>query len=598
MNKPKLIFYDFEVYSRSINPDTGECFWMVVMIDYDTKKKAVIINDREKLQTAYDLLKNDIFIGYNSRQYDQHIFKGLLLGMNAGFINDKLIIEGKKGYEVVRGGNKIPFNNFDISTGFHSLKQLEAFLGSRIKEASVPFDIDRPLTEGEINEITEYCTHDVEQTILVFEAKREEFDSQLALIEAFSLGMDNFNKTKAQLAAHILGAEKQPNRGDEFEISFPECLRIEKYKHVLDWYKNPENLDYKNKLKTEVAGQTAVMGFGGYHSCLPNYHEEDAIILCADVASLYPSIIVNFNYMSRNVDGVTKYKEIIDERLRLKALKDPRQQPYKIVINSAFGAKKDQYNALYDPLMSNNICVTGMMLLLDLIEKVEPYCIISNANTDGIFMTVKDRETVNKIKEVAAEWENRTNLILEWEEFSKIHQKDVNSYIIIDDKGNYKSKGSYLKKLNDLDYDLPIVNQSLINYFTKAIPVEQTINDCNKLREFQKVVKVSRLYITAMHGEIKLTERVLRVFADNRPEAQGVFKLKRKINKEGIEVEVAEKIGNTPDRCFIDNDDVKNKFIPEYLDKQYYIDLAQERLNAFLGIPKKKKSKKKKGEEV
>ena len=29
---------------------------------------------------------------------------------------------------------------------------------------------------------------------------------------------------------------------------------------------------------------------------------------------------------------------------------------------------KDKYNALYDPLMANNICVTGQLALLLLIE--------------------------------------------------------------------------------------------------------------------------------------------------------------------------------------------------------------------------------------
>ena len=51
----------------------------------------------------------------------------------------------------------------------------------------------------------------------MFDNKKEEFESQLALIEAFDLEMSMFTKTKAQLSAFILGAEKQGNRGDEFQ---------------------------------------------------------------------------------------------------------------------------------------------------------------------------------------------------------------------------------------------------------------------------------------------------------------------------------------------------------------------------------------------
>jgi DNA polymerase elongation subunit (family B) len=254
---------------------------------------------------------------------------------------------------------------------------------------------------------------------------------------------------------------------------------------------------------------------------------------------------------------------------------------------------KDQFNPLFDPLMSNNVCLAGQLLLLDLIEKLEPYCKLIQSNTDGVFIKVEKESDIEVVKSVAKEWEKRTRLDLEWEQFEKIYQKDVNNYIIIDENGKYKSKGAYVKKLNNLDYDLPIVNQALINYFTKGVSIEQTINECNQLREFQKVVKVSRLYLHALHGEKQLPERVLRVFADKREDAQGVFKMKRKM-KDGIEQDVAEKIGNTPERCFIDNDDVKEKIVPDYLDKQYYIDLAQKRLNDFLGIPNKRKPAKKK----
>ncbi|MEI2465152.1 hypothetical protein [Niallia taxi] len=579
----RKIFYDFECFKHD---------WLVVIIDYDTRKGKVIINDTDQLRKFYEYFRQDIWIGYNSRGYDQYILKGILLGMNPAFINKRIIEDGVKGHNVVREGYKIPLNNFDISTGFHSLKQLEGFMGSRIKETSVSFDIDRQLTHEEILEVVDYCKTDVLETIKVFENKIEEFESQLALIEAFNLSMAQFTKTKAQLSAHIIGAEKHPDRGDEFDLSFPDTLKVEKYKHIVEWYKDPENMDYKKKLKVDVAGVPHIFAWGGIHGALPKYKDE-GIILCADVASLYPSLMIEYGYISRNVNEPNKFKEIRDKRLELKAKKDPRQLPMKIVINANYGAMKDQYNPLYDPLMSNNVCLAGQLLLLDLIEKVEPYAKLIQSNTDGIFLKVEKEEDIPLIKEVAKEWETRTRLDLEWEVFDKIYQKDVNNYIIIDKKGKYKSKGAYVKKLNNLDYDLPIVNKALINYFTKGISIEETINSCNELREFQKIVKVSRLYLRALHGEEILPEKVLRVFASNDPSSKGVYKVKLK-TKDGIEQEVAEKIGNTPDRCFINNEDIKGVQVPGYLDRNYYIEIAQKRLNDFLGIPNKKKSTKKK----
>lgn len=578
----RKIFYDFECFKND---------WMVVLIDYESRKGKVIINDDKMLRKYYNIFKNDTWIGYNSRGYDQYILKGLLLGMDAHYINQKIIMENIKGHNVVRDGFKIPLNNFDISTGFHSLKQLEGFMGSRIKESSVSFDIDRSLTPEEIKEVVDYCKHDVLQTIEVFENKIEEFDSQLALIEAFNLGMSLFTKTKAQLSAHILGAEKHPDRGDEFNLSFPDTLRVEKYKDIVDWYKNPENMDYKQKLKVDVAGVPHIFAWGGIHGALPKYKDE-GIILCCDVASLYPSLMIEYGYISRNVKDPLKYTQIRDTRLELKRKKDPTQLPYKIVLNATYGAMKDQYNPLYDPLMANNVCLAGQLLLLDLIEKIEPYCKLIQSNTDGVFMKVEKESDIEVIKEVAKEWEQRTRLDLEWEVFDKIYQKDVNNYIIIDKNGKYKSKGAYVKKLNNLDYDLPIVNKALINYFTKDIPVAETINNCDELREFQKIVKVSNKYKYALHGEKKLPEKVLRVFASKDENAGGVFKVKWKM-KDGVEQDVAEKIGNTPERCFINNEDIKGVKVPDELDKEYYIELAQKRLNDFLGISNRKKKVKK-----
>jgi hypothetical protein len=580
----RKIFYDFEVFKFD---------FLVVIIDYDTRKGKIIVNDVSMLRKYYEHFQDDIWIGYNNRMYDQWIFKGILLGYDPYYINKKLIEDGVKGHNIVKKAWNIPMNNFDVTTGFHSLKQLEGFMGSRIKESSVPFDIDRKLTEQELIEVIDYCKHDVSETINVFENRIEEFESQLALIEAFNLDMSQFTKTKAQLSAHIIGAEKQPDRDDEFNLSFPDTLEVsEKYQYIVDWYKNTENMDYKKKLEVDVAGVPHVFAWGGIHGAIPKYKDE-GIILAADVASLYPSLMIEYGYISRNVNEPTKFREIRDKRLELKAKKDPRQLPMKIVINANYGAMKDQYNPLFDPLMSNNVCLSGQLLLLDLIEKLEPYCKLIQSNTDGVFIKVEKESDIEVVKSVAKEWEKRTRLDLEWDIFEKIYQKDVNNYIIIDKDGKYKSKGAYVKKLNNLDYDLPIVNKALINYFTKGIEIEQTINECNQLREFQKIVKVSRLYLRALHGDVVLPERVLRVFADKREDAQGVFKVKLKM-KDGIEQEVPDKIANTPERCFIDNEDVKSKLIPEYLDKSYYIELATERLNAFLGIPKKRKPAKKK----
>lgn len=564
--KRNILMYDFEVFSKAN-------WWMVVIINYESKEKTIILNDKKQLEEFYKSHMNDIWVGYNSRMYDQYILKGILLGKDPCKINDDIIINNKHGYQVLRNAKSIKLNNFDVSTGFHSLKQLEAFMGSMIKESSIDFNLDRPLTQEEIEETIKYCIHDVEETIKVFEYRREEFDSQLGVIEAFDLSMEMFNKTKAQLAADVLGAVKQESIDDEFNFTFPNTMKLDKYKYVYEWYLNPRNWTYSRKLVTDICGVEHTFAFGGVHGALTNYKAE-GIILCCDVASLYPSIMIEYGFTSRNITSPNKYKELRDTRLELKRNKDPRQKPYKILLNGTYGASKDRNNALFDPLMANNVCITGQLLLLDLIEKLEPHMKLLQSNTDGIYMLVENMNKVELIKNIAKEWEQRTRLELEWDIYNKIYQRDVNNYIIIDDKGNFKSKGC-VKKKNSIDNDLPIITKAIIEYCVNGTSIEDTINNCNELIQFQKVVKISSLYLYALYGKEKLKEKVLRVFASKDEEAKGVFKVKGK--------DKIEKLANTPDKCFINNEDIVGVEVPENLDKQYYIDLAKETLSDFLG---------------
>ena len=48
---------------------------------------------------------------------------------------------------------------------------------------------------------------------------------------------------------------------------------------------------------------------------------------------MYPATMINYNFLSRNVVNPDKYRQIRDDRIVLKRNKDPKQLPYKIVLN-------------------------------------------------------------------------------------------------------------------------------------------------------------------------------------------------------------------------------------------------------------------------
>ncbi|EJQ44004.1 hypothetical protein IEQ_04791 [Bacillus cereus BAG6X1-2] len=558
---------DFEVFSND---------WLVVIADTDNQSEKVFVNNEQALIDYYHEHKNDIWIGYNSRHYDQFILKAIICGFTPQAINEWIILDHKPGWKFYKDFWKIQLYNFDVMTNkFRSLKQLEGFQGHDIRETSVSFNISRELTEEEIEEVIKYCRHDVHETMHIFMETITEFESQIELLKMFNLPLRNISKTKAQLSAFILDA-KQPAvpRDDEFNFTFPDTLQINKYTEVLDFYK--ENKDYNKVLELNVAGVPHLFAWGGLHGARNNYYGE-GYFLNIDVESYYPALMIEYDYLSRNIKDPAKFREVRDTRLKYKAAKDKRQAPLKIVINGTYGAMKDKYNGLYDPLMANNVCIGGMTLLLDLIEKLEPHCEIVQSNTDGVLVKLRNYEDYDLIDDICYEWEQRTRMGLEFDEFVKVIQKDVNNYILVDADGNYKSKGAYVKKLNPLDYDLPIVNEAVVNYFVKGIDPEETIFNCTELVKFQKIVKISSKYSHARYGTRRMNEKVFRVFASVDENDKQLCKV-----KDGI----AEKIAYVPERCFIVNDDIKDMQVPGKLDYWWYWTLANKRIDDFLGEDK------------
>lgn len=575
-----MIFYDFEVFQRD---------WLVVALDMNEQREHVIINDVNELNEFYLRHKNDVWVGFNSRNYDQYILKGILCGMNPKQINDFIIIKGHRGWEFSDLFRRIRLYNYDVMQNIdRGLKVFEGFLGSNIKESSIPFDIDRKLTSDEITETVEYCRHDVEQTVEVFLRRKADFDAQMALLKMFKLPLADISKTKAQLSAKILGASKH-SYDDEFDIDFPDTLRLKKYTAVLEWYKQPENRRYhvdpenpkskKTKLEIDIAGVPHIFAWGGVHGARTKY-SASGYFINMDVASLYPSLMIRYNLHSRSCKP-EKFNDIVQTRLKLKHEGNPLQAPLKIVINGTYGAMKDKNNPLYDPRQANRVCVYGQLLILELMERLEEIgAEIIQSNTDGVLVRMPDGfeggadAFYNCVDDVAYSWEQRTGLELEFDEYVRVYQKDVNNYVIVDADGHYKSKGAYVKKLGELDYDLAIVNRAVVAYMVNGVPVEKTIFECNELKEFQQVKKISSKYDYLFYDGRILPEKCVRVFAST-DKGKGGLKMKHK-NKTTLD-----KVSNTPENCFIYNDEVNGLKCPKELDKNWYYELAIKRLNDF-----------------
>lgn len=564
-------FVDTEVFKRD---------WLLVAINPITQEERLIVNDREELRKFYDQNKNDIWVGYNIRNYDAYIIKGILLGFDPKRINDWIIVKDRKGWEFSSMFNKIKLNLYDVMPNIPvSLKVLEGFMGNNIHETSVPFDVDRKLSENELSEVIDYCRFDVLNTIEVFLRRKGEFDAQMDLLKAFNLPLSNLGKTQAQLAAVILDAKKVRFK-DDWNIRLPENVRLGKYKAVGDWFLDKANHREDASLTITIAGLEHTIAWGGVHAGIPKTTiacADDEVMFDADVGQLYPNIMRHYGLLSRAARKPDMLAYILDTSMRLKAEgKKKEREPYKRMCNICYGAEGDKFNPLFDPLHRTLVCVFGQVFLIDLIDKIEDIIFLINSNTDGIFFKVKKKD-VPELKRRVADWEERVQLQMEYCEFTKFISKDVNNYLAVKADGGIHAKGAYVKDLNDLDYDLPIVNEALRNYMIFGTPVEVTINSCTDFRKFQKIVKLSSKYRWVEHengqGLTKFDNKAYRVFASNCSTDGRLLKC------DGVRNPA--KFGNTPDRCFIYNDDLRGVPIPDKLDRQYYIDLAKKRLEDF-----------------
>lgn len=226
------------------------------------------------------------------------------------------------------------------------------------------------------------------------------------------------------------------------------------------------------------------------------------------------------------------------------------------------------------------VCINGQLLLLQLVEQLDDRFECIQLNTDGIVYKMK-KSDVDAYKAVVSAWEEKARMTMEYDECSFIAQRDVNNYIAVFDGGVWERKGGVFKASKELDYDLPIIQDAVCEWFINGVHPRDYITKETRLMPFMKTYKVSSAYEYAEHNGEKLDGKVFRVFASKSRRDTPLFKVKNKGDK-GL---VAEKFANCAN-CFIDNSDIRDKTVPPKLNKQWYIDYAIKQINSVYGYEK------------
>lgn len=310
--------------------------------------------------------------------------------------------------------------------------------------------------------------------------------------------------------------------------------------------------------------------------------------------ALYPSLMIQYDYFTRNIPRAMKkrYTEIYYNRI--KAKKEGNKaiaNAYKLSLNSTFGTFKDKTSPMYDPKMANNICVAGQLFILDYVEHLSkiPSVEFIQINTDGVFFVYNcTQETFDAIDEATREFEKRTGLNMEFEEYRDMYQANVNNYIAISADGNVHAKGALFKSKSKLDNDMPIIREAIFEYVVHDVPIEDTIYRETELWKFQKIVKLSSNYawVTRKVKEVngrtlgdesgRANMKTFRIFASKDAFDPPIYKVKSS--------GAAMRWSDTPLNVFIVNEDVKGMECPDKLDREYYVAIAYSKAKSVKNV--------------
>lgn len=604
----KIYIYDIEVFAHD---------WFVVFSDLEEKEIVVFHNDNVGLK-RFMLNHGLIFGGFNNKHYDDWVTQSMLTGADPEIVkahNDFIIQQHCNGWEFpfVQFQRKL-FKSFDlrddIADNGLSLKAIEGNMCEPIVESSIDFNIKRKLTAEEVEEVIFYCKTDVSNSVKLYHKRKSYLDGKIAVGRLKGIDASiSLSLTNPKLTATYLEA-RRADYNDEFEYEPPAELILNKYREPIEFFRK---IDYNEKLKCDIAGVQHVYGWGGIHGARENYFDqstEEMKIVDIDVGSYYPSMMLEYGYISRSIPSAEGYANVYNTRIKAKHEGDDETAgALKLVLNSTYGAMKNQYNPLYDPRGANHICITGQLLLTDLIEKledVEGFSLIQS-NTDGLMIKfpVANEKQINKIVE---EWEQRTRLNMEYTEIHRIAQKDVNNYIVQvgatylirdgvktftkEDKLKINTKGGYVSLWQGGSFknnSLIIVHKAIVEYFMNSVPVEDTINKAENIFDFQMICKTGGTFQNTVWavGDDQITvQRVNRVYAVKDQKYGLIYKV-----KDGR----LHKMPDVPEHCYVDN---TNCLKIADIDRSFYIELAKKRIADFLGNTQKTKKKRKEVEKM
>ena len=585
-----LLFYDIEVFEydalavfMGIDGEEVDHFW-------NTRGRK-LVDEPSGFEKIPEVISGKTLVGYNNYNYDDHILTAMMNQARSmpkilKAISNTIIEAGRYNDKISELIHSIDtMQQIDVS--HPSLKQIEGNMGMSIVESSVPFDIDRPLTDEERQETLEYCRHDVRATIEVYKLRRKSyFETKTGLLQM--LPEDETKKayrwnTTTLSAKVLLGDDHLPIwqklRGLESYWRKVEGIPAE----VWDMWEScttEEGIMGKGKTKTIKAyGCSFVFGMGGLHGA-PSKPGRYGRCKHKDVASMYPSSIVHLKALGVATD---KYDQMRLERVAIKHTDPVKAGALKLILNSVYGNFKNRYSALNNPYASATVCIYGQIALFSLCRELSKagYKVI-NANTDGV-VYLEDPELNDRDEEICAEWEKEFDSYkLDTDYYTQWIQRDVNNYIAVEENGNITVKGGDVNKYQTNKYfsnnSARIVQIAMVDHLVYGKPILNVFDEhLDEPMLWQYILKAGSTYKGVQNKEGEWQNKVNRVFAcvdDPRIPHTKLYKIRWDDGQVNFP--------DVPELMYVWNDDVsKLTNFKQIVDREYYLHLVKEKLKGW-----------------
>ena len=625
----KLRFFDFEVYPNwwcvtfGDFPEgelTAENRWTFINESVKDNFFCIDSDDPRAREKVIQAIQDVCIPGYNIKKYDLMILNAVYQGftpqqikiINDIIINKSLMYSSKEHMRLAPFANKRMRNItyldlFDSSDG--SLKDKEAILGLSVKETDVPFDKE-DLTDDDKIDIKKYNFHDVYASMYWYATVVEPFVyNKLMLCKKF--GIDTrygYIDTNAGLVAKALNVQRR-DYSDKDRIDIVLHPKIKEYceinipAEVLNTV-----LNNTSTYNVKAFDNDVVFADGGIHStyCITKYKkykddtpvlyvtsDDEYVLVNVDAESYYPSMMIQFDTLSRSIPSKEKFNEILQERFAIKHKKnktkddEDTQLADKLVLNTTYGASGSEFLPMYDPYQRTKTCRYGQLFLFALANKI--YNSIADSkiiqiNTDGILVYLKRRD-LDKLRLLTKEWADISGIGMEEEFVEKIWQRDVNNYCMVKAGGKKKIKGGWLNNtiirtgyVKISPRNAFVCANAVINWLINGKDIVKSIVENHDLMDFCITCTKGPTYrgvIQRMSDgwEVPMY-KCNRLIATTNTDYGKLYKIKHTKDKDGNPKVSYTQMPNTPDHCLCLNDSMDKysfKELKPQIDYMYYI---------------------------